>query len=61
MPIHDWTRVDAGLFHAFHHDWVTVLSRAQRGGTTGGLLRSPRAVDSRPDPGCPDLEFVDGA
>jgi hypothetical protein len=28
MPIHDWTRVDAGLFHAFHHDWVSVLSRA---------------------------------
>jgi hypothetical protein len=28
MPIHDWTRVDAGLFHAFHHDWVTVLARA---------------------------------
>jgi hypothetical protein len=28
MPIHDWTRVDAGLFHAFHQSWVTVLSRA---------------------------------
>jgi hypothetical protein len=28
MPIHDWTRVDAGLFHAFHHGWVSVLSRA---------------------------------
>jgi hypothetical protein len=21
MPILDWTRVDAGLFHAFHHRW----------------------------------------
>jgi hypothetical protein len=28
MPIHDWTRVDAGIFHAFHHDWTTELSRA---------------------------------
>jgi hypothetical protein len=28
MPIHDWTRVDSGLFHAFHHDWITTLSRA---------------------------------
>lgn len=28
MPIHDWTRVDAGVFHAFHHDWITELSRA---------------------------------
>src|SRR5262249_52625380 len=28
MPIHDWTRVDAGIFHAFHHDWITDLTRA---------------------------------
>jgi uncharacterized protein DUF4058 len=28
MPIHDWTRVDAGIFHAFHHDWITDISRA---------------------------------
>ncbi len=28
MPIHDWTRVDAGIFHAFHHDWITGLARA---------------------------------
>lgn len=28
MPIHDWTRVDAGIFHAFHHDWITDLARA---------------------------------
>lgn len=28
MPIHDWTSVDAGIFHAFHHDWITDISRA---------------------------------
>lgn len=28
MPIHDWTRVDAGIFHAFHHGWISVLSNA---------------------------------
>src|ERR1700732_4923526 len=28
MPIHDWTRVDVGIFHAFHHDWITEISRA---------------------------------
>jgi len=28
MPIHDWTRVDAGLFHAFHQSWIIILSRA---------------------------------
>jgi hypothetical protein len=25
MPIHDWTRVDAGLFHAFHQSWIISL------------------------------------
>jgi hypothetical protein len=28
MPIHDWTRVDAGLFHAFRFGWVTALCEA---------------------------------
>lgn len=28
MPIHDWTRVDAGLFHAFHHRWIDALCDA---------------------------------
>jgi len=27
MPIHDWTRVDAEIFHHFHHDWITAISR----------------------------------
>jgi hypothetical protein len=26
MPIHDWTRVDAGLFHAFHLRWIAAIS-----------------------------------
>jgi hypothetical protein len=28
MPVHDWTRVDAGIFHAFHHGWITEIARA---------------------------------
>lgn len=28
MPIHDWTRVEAGLFHHFHQDWTAEISRA---------------------------------
>jgi hypothetical protein len=32
MPIHDWTRVDAGLFHAFHQQWITNLCVALNGG-----------------------------
>jgi hypothetical protein len=32
MPIHDWTRVDAGLFHHFHQDWTIELCRALNAG-----------------------------
>lgn len=32
MPIHDWTRVDAGLFHDFHQCWSVALSNALNGG-----------------------------
>jgi hypothetical protein len=28
MPMHDWTRVDAGIFHAHHHEWISEISRA---------------------------------
>jgi hypothetical protein len=27
MPVHDWTRVDAGIFHHFHHDWISEIAR----------------------------------
>jgi hypothetical protein len=28
MPVHDWTRVEAGIFHAFHHGWIEEIARA---------------------------------
>ena len=27
MPIHDWTRVTAGIFHDFHLSWVAEIKR----------------------------------
>jgi hypothetical protein len=32
MPIHDWTRVDAGIFHDFHHEWISTIRRALNNG-----------------------------
>jgi len=26
MPIHDWTRVDAGILHHFHQRWIGVIT-----------------------------------
>jgi hypothetical protein len=34
VPVHDWTRVDAGLFHAFHLGWICALCDVLN---TGGL------------------------
>lgn len=27
MPMHDWTRVAAGIYHAFHHGWISEIGR----------------------------------
>lgn len=37
MPMHDWTRVSAGTFHAFHNAWITHIQEA----LNGGLLPDP--------------------
>ncbi len=34
MPVHDWSRVDAGIFHDFHQAWNAEL----RGALNSGLL-----------------------
>jgi hypothetical protein len=34
MPLHDWTRVDAGIYHGFHIAWIAAI----RGQLNGGLL-----------------------
>jgi hypothetical protein len=28
MSVHDWTRVGAGIFHAFHHNWISTIAYA---------------------------------
>jgi hypothetical protein len=32
MSMHNWTRVAAGIFHAFHHRWISALSDVLNGG-----------------------------
>lgn len=44
MPIHDWTRVDDGIFHAFHVNWTVELAKA----LNRGVL--PEGYDALPDP-----------
>ncbi len=32
MPVHDWSRVEAGIFHDFHHAWIEEIKRALNAG-----------------------------
>jgi Protein of unknown function (DUF4058) len=32
MPLHDWTRVDAGIFHDFHVAWIPEIRKVLNGG-----------------------------
>jgi hypothetical protein len=52
VPLHDWTRVSAGTYHAFHNAWITHLQES----LNGGILPDPyyalgeqRAGDTGPD------------
>lgn len=36
MPVHDWTRVDDGIFHDFHHGWIEEIKRTLNAGILPG-------------------------
>ena len=71
MPIHDWTKVPAGIFHDFHHAWIEEIKRSLNRGVlppgyyalaeqlTGGLGPDVFALH-RPDNGTPNLPYPDG-
>ncbi len=45
MPMHDWTRVDAGIYHDFHHEWISEIKRALNRGRWGRLSAGRRNWD----------------
>src|SRR5262245_12384699 len=36
MPVHDWSKVDAGIFHHFHHAWIEEIARSLNRGLLPG-------------------------
>lgn len=51
MPIHDWTRVEAGDFHHFHQTWVPLIAAAlNSGGLPPGFMALAEQVTGRPIP-----------
>src|SRR5436305_15329185 len=58
MPVHDWTQVDAGIFHAFHHSWIEELARAlNRGLLPADYFALPEQNISRAIPDVLTLEL----
>ena len=36
MPVHNWNRVPAGIFHDFHHAWIEEIKRSLNAGILPG-------------------------
>ena len=52
MPIHDWTRVDAGIFHFFHLRWILSICDVLNGGLLPRnyyAMGERRAIGDEPD------------
>ena len=51
MPIHDWTRMQAGDFHDFHQGWIIRLRDAlNRGPLPPGYMAMAEQVTGGPIP-----------
>lgn len=51
MPIHDWTRLEAGDFHDFHQCWIVEIRNAlNRGLLPAGYIAMAEQVTGRPIP-----------
>jgi uncharacterized protein DUF4058 len=51
MPIHDWTRVDSGIFHHFHQRWIGALCDVfNTGGLPPGYFALAEQIASGPIP-----------
>ncbi len=51
MPVHDWTRLQAGDFHHFHQRWISAIADALNSGhLPPGYLAMAEQVTGRPIP-----------
>ncbi len=59
MPVHDWRRVRANRFHAFHQAWTTHLASALNGGgLPPGYFALPEQIAGGPEPDVVALELA---
>lgn len=59
MPMHDWTRVKAGVFHHFHHRWIAAIADYLNAGLLpDGYYAMAEQVADGPIPDVLTLEHV---
>jgi hypothetical protein len=58
MPVHDWTKVDAGIFHAFHHHWISAIDGALNPRLPSGYYSLPEQVAGAGNPDVLTLQFT---
>ncbi len=62
MPIHDWTRVDAGVFHDFHQRWIIAISNTLNNGLLpDDFYAMAEQVAEGPIPDVVTLERIDAS
>jgi hypothetical protein len=62
MPIHDWSRVDAGIFHDFHQAWtIGIRDALNGGGLPSGYFAMAEQIISGPIPDVGTLQQRPGS
>ena len=60
MPVHNWRRVLAGIFHDFHQTWIPEIKNALNGGILPeGFDALAEQVAEGPQPDVLALESID--
>ena len=59
MPVHDWTKVPAGIFHHFHQDWTIEIARTlNRGVLPAGYYAMAEQVAGGPVPDVVSFQHI---
>jgi len=51
MPMHDWSRVQSGIYHNFHYRWIaSIMDRLNGGLLPKGMIAMAEQIIGGPEP-----------
>ncbi|MDX1925959.1 MAG: DUF4058 family protein [Pirellulaceae bacterium] len=60
MPMHDWSRVQAGIYHNFHYRWIAaIMDRLNAGLLPSGMIAMAEQIIGGPEPDVVTLQQND--